>query len=326
MVNELWQQEGIYALANFQPAGYLSDHSPCIVSLFQQGEGRGKHFKFFNMWMDHSDFQSVVSSSWNQPIHGTKQYNLCKTLQRLKENLKQLNYKLFTHISAHADKARHDLKAAQMELHDLPTNIELQSKVALLRKQAVGLYDAERSFYYQHAKCAYLSKNDKCTKFFHSLVKRNVKKNFIAAETNHACDPIDLNILREGPSLSPEQANSLIKDISPQEIKEALSNIGDEKSPGPDGYSSCFFKKAWETIEGDFVNAIIEFFDTGSLLRLAPILGSIIDNAQAAFVKERSLVENVHLTLEPLKQYNRKRVSPRCLLKIDLRKAYDSIY
>lgn len=41
-------------------------------------------------------------------------------------------YKHFTHISAKAGKARNDLKATQMELHDLPMNIELLSKVALL--------------------------------------------------------------------------------------------------------------------------------------------------------------------------------------------------
>lgn len=59
--------------------------------------------------------------------------------------------------------------------------------------------------------------------------------------------------------------------------------------------------------------------------RLAPILVSIIDQSESAFVKGRSLIENVHLAQELLRHYNRKRTSPRCLLKIDLTKAYDSI-
>ncbi|XP_022852083.1 uncharacterized protein LOC111373750 [Olea europaea var. sylvestris] len=340
VVDERWQQAGIHALANFQPSGCLSDHSPCIVSLFQQDGGRGKHFKFFNMWTEHSDFQNVVT-----------------------EDLKQLNNKHYAHISARAEKAKNDLKAAQMELHDLPTNIELQSK---------------RSFYYQQAKSVYLSKSDKCTKFFHSLVKRNAKQNFIAAVmkqdgmptsslaeveaeflayyqnllgTNHARDAIDETILGEGPLISREQADSIVRYISPQEIKDVLFNIGDDKSPGPDGYTSCFFKKAWGMIEGDFVGAITEFFETGSLLKqinhtvialipktshastvgdfrpisccnvvyktITKILSnrSIIDNAQAAFVKGRSMVENVHLAQELLKQYNRKRVSQDAFLR-----------
>lgn len=37
------------------------------------------------------------------------------------------------------------------------------------------------------------------------------------------------------------------------------------------------------------------------------------------------MMENIHLAQELLRQYNRKRVAPRCLLNIDLQKAYDSI-
>lgn len=39
--------------------------------------------------------------------------------------------------------------------------------------------EAKMSFYYQKAKCEYLKNSDKCTKFFHSMVKRNAKRNFI---------------------------------------------------------------------------------------------------------------------------------------------------
>lgn len=60
-------------------------------------------------------------------------------------------------------------------------------------------------------------------------------------------------------------------------------------------------------------------------VKLAPILGIIVDQAQAVFVEGRSITENIHLAEELLRQYNRKWISPKCLLKIDLRKAYDSI-
>lgn len=59
--------------------------------------------------------------------------------------------------------------------------------------------------------------------------------------------------------------------------------------------------------------------------RLAPTLSDIVDKAQSAFVKGRSLAENVHLAQELVLQYYRKRISPRCVLKVDLRKAYDTI-
>ncbi|XP_022871069.1 uncharacterized protein LOC111390282 [Olea europaea var. sylvestris] len=111
----------------------------------------------------------------------------------------------------------------------------------------------------------------------------------ILLETNHACDPIGWNILREGPSLFSEQADFLVRDISPQEIKDALFNIGDEKSPGPYLYSSCFFKKARETIEGDFVDAITEFFDIGSLLKQ-------INHTVIALIPKRSHASTVGIS------------------------------
>lgn len=283
---------------------------------------------------------------------------------------------------------------SQLVLHDDPTNLHLQNEVAQLRKEAINLSEAERSFYFQQAKCAYLKNSDKCTKFYHSIVKRNTKRNFIAAvlkrdssysssqkqvadEFVHLYSELfgrDSNglvfsaeNLQFGPTLDEEHATSLTWDVSEQEIKDALFSIGDDKSPRLDGYTSCFFKEAWDIVGNDFMEAIHEFFASRSLLkqmnhtiialipktnhaisvndyrpiaccnvfykvitkilasRLGPTLGSIIDQAQAAFIEGRSMVENIHLVQELVRKYNRKRVSPRCLLKIDLKKAYDSV-
>lgn len=60
--------------------------------------------------------------------------------------------------------------------------------------------------------------------------------------------------------------------------------------------------------------------------RLEDVLPRFIDEAQSAFVGGRSMVENIHLAQELIKNYNRKRISPRCFIKVDLRKAYDSVH
>ncbi|XP_062118559.1 uncharacterized protein LOC133832201 [Humulus lupulus] len=61
------------------------------------------------------------------------------------------------------------------------------------------------------------------------------------------------------------------------------------------------------------------------LQQLIPILPKLINQNQGAFVKNRSIAHNILIIQDLLKGYNRKRVSPRCLMKIDLSKAYDSI-
>lgn len=46
---------------------------------------------------------------------------------------------------------------------------------------------------------------------------------------------------------------------------------------------------------------------------------------QSAFVKGRSIMDNIHLAQELMRGYSRKRSTPRCAVKIDLKKVYDTI-
>ncbi|KAI5652778.1 hypothetical protein M9H77_29965 [Catharanthus roseus] len=103
-----------------------------------------------------------------------------------------------------------------------------------------------------------------------------------------------------GPRIHLHKQNFQLKKFSKDEIKTALFEVGNNKSLGPDGYTSYFFKKAWNLIEEDFYTA-------------------------SAFVKDRSMVENIHLAQEVIRGYTRKRTSPKCTLKVDIRKAYDTI-
>ena len=66
--------------------------------------------------------------------------------------------------------------------------------------------------------------------------------------------------------LSEDEARSMVGSISEAEIKSAMFDIDDSKAPGPDGFSSAFFKKAWRIIGNDVCCAIKEFFDNGKLL------------------------------------------------------------
>ncbi|KAL0455344.1 UNVERIFIED_CONTAM: Transposon TX1 uncharacterized protein [Sesamum latifolium] len=47
----------------------------------------------------------------------------------------------------------------------------------------------------------------------------------------------------------------------------AFFEIAEDKAPGPDGYSSGFYKAAWSIVGEEVVKAIMEFFITGRLLK-----------------------------------------------------------
>jgi hypothetical protein len=59
--------------------------------------------------------------------------------------------------------------------------------------------------------------------------------------------------------------------------------------------------------------------------RLGHALDGIISPMQNAFLGGRRMTDNINLLQELLRQYERKRASPRCLIQIDFRKAFDSV-
>nr|GEV05307.1 hypothetical protein [Tanacetum cinerariifolium] len=64
--------------------------------------------------------------------------------------------------------------------------------------------------------------------------------------------------------LAQDQAKDLERSISRDEIRVAVWNCGDNKSPGPDGYTFEFFKKYWGLIGPDFCEAVEHFFVNGA--------------------------------------------------------------
>ncbi|XP_039010000.1 uncharacterized protein LOC120138638 [Hibiscus syriacus] len=59
--------------------------------------------------------------------------------------------------------------------------------------------------------------------------------------------------------------------------------------------------------------------------RLAHFFPSMISLSQSAFLKGMNIVDNTLLAHEIIKGYSRKSLSPRCAIKVDLQKAFDSV-
>lgn len=57
-----------------------------------------------------------------------------------------------------------------------------------------------------------------------------------------------------------EDCTRLVKDVTREEIKEVLFKMPSNKSSGPDGFTTEFFKEAWDIIGGDVVIGIQSIF------------------------------------------------------------------
>ncbi|XP_074291935.1 uncharacterized protein LOC141618753 [Silene latifolia] len=211
------------------------------------------------------------------------------------------------------------------------------------------LTKARDSFLSQKAKSKWLEEDDANTAYFHAAIRKRCMSNtIIQIEDQHGrvcsetqsiqdafleyyngllgsrklTDNVRSAVLDFGKYCNEEHISILNKPVLYEEVKQVVFSIPIDKSPGPDGYTSGFFRDSWELIGNDVVKAVISKLLCNIL---ALVLPDIIHESQGAFVQARSIIENVLICQDIVHQYSRKNVSPRCLFKIDLQKAYDTV-
>ncbi|GKD26194.1 hypothetical protein Tco_1232408 [Tanacetum coccineum] len=221
----------------------------------------------------------------------------------------------------------------------------------------------------QKAKVEWLKFSDANTAYFHKVVKSQASRNRIDSVTasNGVCvdgDQVSLAFINHyteflgqqgvisdfnsidlfSKQLSNDVANYMIHGMFDQEIREAIFYMGDNKAPGPDGYSIAFFKEAWDIIEADVTKAIKEFFINGVLLKELnhTIIALILKVTNPMRINDYRPISccNVlykcisriisnrmkeSLTSLLMHNYHLDRSTPRCAFKVDIQKAYDTV-
>ncbi|GKD09951.1 hypothetical protein Tco_1189636 [Tanacetum coccineum] len=208
----------------------------------------------------------------------------------MKYHMKKLNWK-HGNLYGRVENWKEKLKDIQKQVDINPHNIVLKTKEASILKEYTTAMQDEEKFLYQQTKINWISDGDKNSKFFHVVIKGRIHRNMIdmvCDESGNTHEGLGVaeqfvkhfqNFLGKSTHMDPvvpnslnvrqvteEDAKSMIKQVTDMEIKEALFNICDNKAPGPDGYTSKFYKKAWNTIGNDVCSAIKEFFKKGKCL------------------------------------------------------------
>ncbi|KAL0446487.1 UNVERIFIED_CONTAM: hypothetical protein Slati_1776600 [Sesamum latifolium] len=80
---------------------------------------------------------------------------------------------------------------------------------------------------------------------------------------------LDLRFLRPWSRyiITEEDSNAFLMPVTASEVKMVFFDIAEDKSPGLDGFSSGFYKAAWPVVGEEVTSAILEFFNTGKLLK-----------------------------------------------------------
>ncbi|XP_039011006.1 uncharacterized protein LOC120139999 [Hibiscus syriacus] len=265
LINSSWATTFKDSHVEFLSPG-ISDH--CLAQVWLSKElqaNRPKPFKFFNYWTHHPNFLDVVNQSWSKPALGNPIQILFSKLKRVKQ-----------------------IKTLRGE--------DSFDKELFIQNEVKKLEEAEALYFRQKAKVQWLKEGDKCTIFFHSAVALKNKRDIIRIlidEQGNQLETYDLmsaevvnfftnllgladsvvkginpNLLKHliNYSLTAKKSVALVKDVTKEEIKEAIFSQGNEKSSGSDGFSPFFFKTSWHIIESDVIAAVSHFFSDSFLL------------------------------------------------------------
>ncbi|XP_074270876.1 uncharacterized protein LOC141594786 [Silene latifolia] len=392
LVNNARMQHFSQTTGQFLSPG-ISDHSHVVLT-FHDADAPKKQFKFLNCSMDHPEFHSIVAKCWVAHQKGNSMFRLMQKLKNVKQGLKQLQASHFADIETKVKEKREALSQCFHDLQKWPDSHDLLEKEKQLCTDIWQLKDIELMILAQRAKAHNIKYNDTCSKFFFAKIKERQQSQMIGEikgvyGTRHQglhsvgeafvdyyqqllgeatpTTPISPDVLSNGACVKLEDYPSLLKPISRVEIKQSLFDIDSNKSPGLDGFSSGFFKAAWDIVGNDYCLAIEDFFKNGFMPkqanvtlvtliskkdipqtvkdfrpisccstiyktvskiltnRLKDIMVYLVGPEQAAFVKDRNLFENVMLTQSLVKGYTRKHITPRCMLKVDISKAFDTL-
>ncbi|XP_062118799.1 uncharacterized protein LOC133832476 [Humulus lupulus] len=323
-----------FSEAVFLPEG-LFDHSPVLVHFYLEFAPEKKPFRYFRMWKEAPSYAAKIQTSWNIPVVGTEMFQVVSKLKRLKQVLSGINREGFSDIQQTKFKAKFLLRELQEKLQKDPLNDCIINQEQVARENFLHFHKAYMMFLAQKAKVIWLASGDENTHIFHASLKARRIQNRILSIKNECGIWVDTpdGMKAPGPDgyssyfyqdnwnlvglevsaavLSFLKSGKLLKEINATTITLIPKTI----CP----YNVCDFRPI------ACCNVIYKAASKMICSRLRQVLPDLLAENQGGFVHGRYIAYNIMICQDLVRHYGRKNCKPCCMIKLDLRKAYDTI-
>lgn len=258
-----------------------SDHRPILVDTESLKSHRKGSFKYDNRWRFNPAVKRVIRQVWDTECANIPAENFHRVIEKCRGALarwKSQNY-------VNTEKRISQLKE-QIQIAYQASNIDY-ANLNMLKAELCLQYRLEEEYWRTKSRVQWLKAGDRNTRFFHSKTKqrrsinriihlmndggntltepadihKEVQKYFSSLYTSRSSE-IDSELLQDiAPTITNEINASLTREVTEQEIEEAAFAINPDKSPGPDGMNSGFYRHHWSIIKPGVISHVKAFFD-----------------------------------------------------------------
>ncbi|KAF7828452.1 reverse transcriptase [Senna tora] len=263
------------------------DHSPIITNLNPKPMKRAKEFKFEDYWMEHKDFTGILQQSWSRDNDADNWAKWRRNGNNFQQAVQDWSKKTFKRADGEITK----LKLKLQHLCNTPHSEENAKQIMEIKKKIDDLWKQEEMYWHARSRVKWLRHGDQNTRYFHAITVQRRNRNRIVRmkdtdgnwveEENQIRVCLDryftdlFSTVRNRDvswvaGLVERRVNEdinavLTRNITLDEVKKAVFDLGPQKAPGPDGLKGCFFQKYWEYLQHEIFDLVCDFFREGKM-------------------------------------------------------------
>ncbi|XP_058741550.1 uncharacterized protein LOC131613927 [Vicia villosa] len=320
---------------------HISDHAPLRIKMdSHQAIKKIKHrFKFLNCIAGHADYLHGLRANWNHLDLGNPMEQFWKNLYKLQYSLKGLTWQMTEGIRD-LKVSREQLDKAQTLLAFDQLNQTLCQNFKFWTDEVLKNTELEENILQQKLKCDWItlvmrSQVDICSLREGAQLNREQQESLTVPVTEAEIWKA-INGMGDNKAPGVDGYNAKFYKSSWTVIKKDVVNVVQD-----------FFvnNRMYRAVNCALVTLIPKTKDAKSMKEMRPIaccttlykiiskvltkrLNKVINSvndSQTTFLPGKTIHDNIILAFELLRGYNRKHLSPRCTIQIDLQKAYDTV-
>jgi endonuclease/exonuclease/phosphatase family metal-dependent hydrolase len=257
----------------------MSDHTPLLL-LGDLEHFHNPFFRFENFWTKMDGFFQAVQEAWDRPLSTTLPIKrLHIKLSRVAKNLKKWKRGKIGNTRLQLAIAKEIILQLELAQESRTLTAEELDLRRRLKIRSTGLAVIEKSRMRQRSRLTYIHCGDANTKLFHLKANAHRRKNYIQClqsqdgivfsqhEKEKMADDYfsehlgtaatrTMTIDWQALGYETRDLQHLELPFSYDEIRRTVFSMPSDKAPGPDGYTSAFFKACWDTIGNDLTAAL----------------------------------------------------------------------